>query len=44
MRIHIEIGDLGGEIESVTDFLESHINRDVDEVFIGGGERAGEVE
>lgn len=44
MRIHVEIGDLGSGIQRSAYFLESHVNRDMNEVFIGGGECAGEIE
>ena len=44
MRVHLEIGDTGGEIQGPAEVLQRHVERNVDEVLLGGGERAREVE
>lgn len=44
MRIHIEVGDLGGDVEGAADLLQGEVEGNVDQLRLGGGGCAGEVE
>lgn len=44
MRIHFEVANLGGGVERAAEFLERHVDGNVDEILAGGGGGAGDVE
>lgn len=44
MRVHLEVGDRGGEVEGFAEVLQRHVEGNVDEVLLGRVDGTGEVE
>lgn len=44
VRIHFEVANLGGGVERAAEFVERHVDGNVDEILAGGGGGAGDVE